>query len=112
MVEELAQEEVVLVGAAQGGPAVVRDEVGVEAVRGDVDGVHRLPSGTLARVVARQRGVDCGESLVQLPLELTDEQPEVEAGRLGLHERTLDRRSRSRAHSTTSSTSNPSEFST
>ena len=34
VVEELAQEKVVLVGAAQGGPAVVRDEVGVEAVPG------------------------------------------------------------------------------
>ena len=87
-----------LVGAAQGGPAVVRDEAGVEAVRGDVHRVHRLPSGTLARVVAGQGGVDRSESLVQLRLELTDEQPEVGAGRRGLHERTLDRRNRSRAH--------------
>ncbi len=104
VVEELAQEVIVLLGAAQGSPAVVRDEAGVEAVRGDVDGVHRLPSGTLAGVVAGKGGVDLSESLVELLLELTDEQPEVAAGRLGLHQRTA-------GASTTSSTSNPSEFS-
>ena len=35
--------------ARQGGRAVLRDKARVEAVRGDVDGVHRLPSGAPAR---------------------------------------------------------------
>ena len=92
--------------------AVLRDEARVEAVGGDVDGVHRLAPGPLARVRVGERGVGRPESLV----DLVGEQVEVESGaRLtARHDRTLVRTAarRGRLQSpTTSSTSNPSELS-
>jgi hypothetical protein len=46
-----------------------RDEVGVVAVGGDVDGVHRLPAGPLAGELSRQRGIGADEALVELGRE-------------------------------------------
>ena len=82
-VDQPQQQRLVLLGHPQRRGAVVGDEGRVEAVRGDVDGVHRLPPGPLARVVAGQRGVDRAEALV----ELVDEPGEVEAGPVALHDR-------------------------